>query len=201
MGRRLALPDFGPAPERRPVADAPAMTSETQRLDAYEHGYAAGWEDAVRNASEESNRIAAGLAAQLQDLSFSYHEARAHILAGLGPLLGEVATKLLPMVAAEGLPALVTERIEAAVRAGIDRPVQLNVAAADHDRIVALLPRDPGFPLEVKVRDTLAEGQVHLTAGGSETEIDLSGTVAEIQAAIRDFFTLETAQERERRHA
>jgi flagellar M-ring protein FliF len=72
------LEDFatlaGPAAQA-PSDPAPAL-ADAERLAAYEQGYRAGWDDAVRAEAADQARIGAELARNLQEMSFSFHEAR-----------------------------------------------------------------------------------------------------------------------------
>lgn len=192
MARRLLLPDFsGTGSPARPAMATPgsAGLSESQRLDAYEQGYSAGWEDAARAAEDSTATVSAGLAASLQDLSFTYHEAHAHVLSAVKPILIQALEKVLPAAARAALPALVSERLsELAERAG-SAPMTLQVSAADEARVAAMLPADPGFPLELRVTDALAEGQVNIAAGTIEEEIDVSSALEEIARTVAEFFT------------
>lgn len=205
MARRLRLEDFGRAATAGGGgAAAPAAVpeaSETERLDIYETGYAAGWEDALQAGAEDGRRISAGLEAALADLSFTYHEAHGHVLGAVKPLMLECISKLLPSVARAALPDLVGERLSSLLDRAARAPMMLSVSPADEARVAAILPEDPGFPLEMKVDDTLAEGQVVLRAGTIEEEIDLASTTAEIAAAITEFFAADPASEDDHRSA
>ena len=204
MAKRLQLPDFGARHRVQPAAESGqqdhAAPDDPARLETYETGYSAGWEDAMQNAAEDRARIAAGLAAQLQEISFSFNEAKAHVLANLAPLIEDLVGRVLPQAAAAGLPSLVAEIVGRAAHEATDAPLLLAVSEADHDRILPLLPETPGLPLRIDVLDTLAEGQVQFTIGEHKTEIDHSGALQEMDAAIRDFFAIETSEERLRRH-
>ena len=84
---------------------------EEAKLAAYEQGYKAGWDDAAAAQSEDQTRIRADLARNLQQLSFTYQEARAHILKAVEPLLEEMVNRRLPDTARETLAPLVLERM------------------------------------------------------------------------------------------
>jgi flagellar assembly protein FliH len=191
MARRLLLEDFATdAPAQRGgAAQMAGGFSEAQRLDAYEQGYSAGWEDAVKAAADDTGHIAAGLATSLQDLSFTYQEAHTHVLSSVKPILMQVLSKVLPAAAHAALPDLVGERLAALQSRAASTPMLLQVSAADEARVAAALPKDPGFPLELRVESTLAEGQVFLSAGTLEEEIDTKEAIEEIVTAISDFFT------------
>ena len=72
----------------------PETSFEEHRLEAYEQGYKAGWDDAATAQADDHTRISAGFARNLQELSFTYHEAKGQILGSLEPLLKEMVTKI-----------------------------------------------------------------------------------------------------------
>ena len=85
--------------------------NEEAKLAAYETAYKAGWEDAASAQSEDQARIRADLARNLQQLSFTFQEARAHVLKAVEPLLEEMVNRLLPETARETLAPLVLEQV------------------------------------------------------------------------------------------
>lgn len=192
MGRALILEEFFVASANvrtQPAAATPALPEE-QRLEAFEQGYKAGWDDATTTQSEETGQLSADLASNLRDLAFTFHEARAHVLKGLEPLIREIVGKVLPDIARESLPSVVLERLEACLKVASEPPVILMVAPASRRVIEDMLPRNPGFPIQIREEPTLAEGQVFLRTGQIEEAIDIAAAVAGIQAAVNDFFTL-----------
>ncbi len=113
MALRLEVFDSGTPSEtdgtETIVLDAEAF--EEARLAAYESGYTAGWEDANAAQADDRTRMTAELARNLQSLSFTYHEGRAHVLKAIEPLLGELVGRVLPEIARELLAPLVLETL------------------------------------------------------------------------------------------
>ena len=60
------------------VLDTGAL--EDAKLASFESGYSAGWEDAAAAQADDQTRVSADLARSLQSLTFTYHEARNHVL-------------------------------------------------------------------------------------------------------------------------
>jgi flagellar assembly protein FliH len=160
------------------------------KLASFEEGYSAGWEDAVAAQDEDRARLAADLARNLQALSFTYHEARDHVLSGLEPLLRAVATKLLPAIAREALAPLVAETLRPLAAEAAGAPLTLVINPASRSAVEGLLAAQNGPPLEIEEEPTLVEGQVHIRFARSETRVDLARAISEITAALHDFFTL-----------
>lgn len=162
---------------------------EEAKLAAYEQGYKAGWDDAAAAQSDDQSRIGADLARSLQALSFTYQEARAHLLKALEPLLTEMVNRLLPETARETLAPLVLEQVMPLAEDLADHPVTLVLNPAVRGPVEALIEQATGLPLTIEEEPTLAEGQVYLRLGPAEAKVDLTRVTREIAAAVRDFFT------------
>ena len=170
------------------VTDQTAL--EEVGLASYEQGYSAGWEDAVAAQNDEKAKLSADLAYNLQALSFTYHEARAHILKSLEPLLTAILAQVLPEIAKAGLPTVIQKAILPLADQAADTPIDLLFNPAARSAIEAFFSNGNGPPINLVEEPTLGEGQVFLRFGESETRIDLDGAVAEMKAALNDFFTL-----------
>ncbi len=164
------------------------MALEEARLASYESGYSAGWEDAAAAQSDDQAKIGADLARNLQSLSFTYHEARAHILRAIEPLLEQIVGRLLPDLARETLAPIVLEVLLPLAEKMADTPITLVLNPAARAGVEALLERATAIPLTLVEEPSLGEGQVYLRLGTSETHIDLDRATAEIATAVRGFF-------------
>lgn len=163
---------------------------EEAKLAAYEQGYKAGWDDAASAQSDDQTRIGADLAHSLQALSFTYQEARAHILKALEPLLTEMVNRLLPDMARETLAPLVLEQVMPMAEDLADHPVTLVLNPAVRSPVEGLVAQATGLPLTLEEEPSLPEGQVYLRMGGAEAKVDLTRVTQEVSAAVRDFFSL-----------
>lgn len=196
---RLRLEDFSKPTPIRPLEAAGSIDAQEARLQAFEEGYKAGWEDAAAAEAEGHARIGADFAKTLQELSFGYHEARAHILAALGPLLTAMVERVMPQIARAGFArTVVATAMDVADRAA-DRPLHLRVCPENRIALEEIIAEDPGLPLEIIADDTLGPGQALLSGATGESEIDIDGMLSAIRAALDDFLTTETQQEA-RRH-
>ncbi len=167
-----------------------AMHLEETKLAAYDSGYAAGWEDAAAAQSGDQTRVQADLARNLQGLSFTFHEARQHVLRALQPLMAEMVGRLLPALARETLSQVVLEALMPMADKLADSPITLVLNPAARVAVEALLEQATGLPLIVTEEPSLSEGQVYLKFGGTETQINLDRATAEITAAVRGFFDI-----------
>ena len=177
------LEDFG-----TPTAAAPPPLSEVEleslRLEAFENGYKAGWEDAVRAGSEEQTRISEDFARNLQDLSFTYHEAHAQVMQSMGALLQDIVDTILPDAVRATIGARVVEQMNEMARDHGAQVIEIVTAPADAPAIAALLTRDFGFPVRTAQDDTLAEGQVFLRMAQDERQIDMDAVMTGIRQAV-----------------
>ncbi len=163
---------------------------EDEKLASYDKGYSAGWEDAVEAQSGDQTRMRADLARNLQSLSFTYHEARSHILKAVEPLMLQIVGRLLPEIARETLAPFVLETLMPLAEGLADAPITLVINPAARPAVEALLKQATGLPLVISEEPTLSEGQVYLKLGSVETHIDLDRATADIAAAVRGFFDL-----------
>lgn len=188
---RLEVFDAEPATRQSPgMVTAPVAVIEEAKLSAYEQGYKAGWDDAAAAQSEDQTRIGADLARNLQQLAFTYQEARTHILKAVEPLLEEMVNRLLPETARETLAPLVLEQVMPMADDLTDQPVTLVLNPAVRAAVENLIEQATGLPLNIEEEPTLPEGQVYIRLGGTEAKVDLTRVTAEIAAAVRGFFSL-----------
>jgi len=173
-----------------PMGQVDASELDEARLAAFENGYKAGWDDAVAAQEEAGAQTRDDIARALQALSFTYHEARAHVLHALSPLIAEIAARLLPEIARASLPHLVTEALGPYAEIAAEAPIRLMLNPEVRGRVEALLGPAPGVPLAIVEDPELSPGQVWLALGETETRIDIDAALATIRTALDDFFDL-----------
>lgn len=161
---------------------------EDVRLQAYETGYSAGWEDAVGATRDDQTRISTELANNLQKLAFTFHEARSHVLKSVQPLVTQLSTRLLPELAQEVLAPVVLDTLMPLIDTLADAPIRVVLNPASRPAVERLLSQAAGIPLIVEEEATLGEGQVYLRFGDVEHHVDLDKAVADIARAVHDFF-------------
>lgn len=187
----LVLEDFGPAPRQ-----APSDPPEEQHLASFDAGYRAGWDDAVAADTAQEAEVQAEIARNLQALSFTYHEARSHVLRALAPLIADLAGRLLPEIAQAALPHLVAEALAPYAEVAADAPMEVVLHPSVRARVEGLVGPDAGLPLTFREDAALAPGQIWLALGEAETRIDIDAALATIRTALDDFFTLATKESR-----
>lgn len=177
-------------------ADAPIGTRseatvdaiEDEKLAAFENGYQAGWDDAVKAQSQTQTTVSSALAANLQEASFQYHEMRASLHKTVQEIMEAVVTALLPDMARQSLGAHVCEEVSKLARDGMDATVQVVVHPSNLDRVEALTAQMDVQSHDVAADDTLAPDAALIQIAGTEHVVDLARVMEEVRTAISEFF-------------
>ncbi|WP_299286952.1 hypothetical protein [uncultured Tateyamaria sp.] len=187
--------DFGTI---RPTTASKSLLSveeiEELKLQAFENGYQAGWEDAIKAQSNTLTHVSSGLASSLQAASFEYHELRAAMTASVQTIMTQVTRKILPQAAQQSLGAHIQDVILDAARKNLDRPIELAIATANEEAVRAVLSDNVPAPFEVVADDLMGPTQVVLRLGDREIEVDLDRVVADITNEISTFFETQMPQ-------
>jgi flagellar biosynthesis/type III secretory pathway protein FliH len=163
---------------------------EEEKLSAYEQGYTAGWDDSSAAQAEEQAQLSAEIARNLQALTFTFHEARTHVLRSIEPLLADMVTRLLPEVARAALAPVVRETLQPLAEDLAGSPVEIVLNPVARPAVEAILEENAGLPVTLIEEPSLSEGQLYIRLGQAETHVDLDAAVAAIATAVQDFFTL-----------
>ncbi len=175
-----------PANDPNPV---PETSFEEHRLEAYEQGYKAGWDDAAAAQAEEQSRISADFARNLQGLSFTYHEARSHILNSLKPLFTEMVSKVLPKLAQETLPQTIVDEILSVASTRTEAEIEIVISPANRTALEQLLEGQTTLEISIIEEPTMAEGLAYLRFSDSEKQIDLTSVLTGLTQLVEGFFT------------
>lgn len=187
--------DFGTIKESR--VGKRSMTAEEiedLKLQAFESGYQAGWDDAVKAQSESLTHVSSEFAASLQSASFEYHELRATMNASIQTIMAEVVDAILPKVAHASLGAHIREYITSVARNTLEMPIEISVAPSCEDALRATLTGEVPEPFTLVLDPSMSPNQVTLRLGASEAEIDLDKTVADISSAVTAYFDTQKAE-------
>ena len=194
MNIRYALEDFGDVLNAPSHEDAGAQITftradfeiqlETRKLEGYEAGYQSGWMDATKAMTEENARLQSEFARNLEDLGFTYQEARSHVLSTLEPLLNQMLQVVLPKVLEQALGPIVAEAIMPLAAEMSDTPIDVLVSPGSRPTLEAFLKDAGAVPFEIIEKDTLPDGQIYLRSGESECSVDLTSAVARISDAV-----------------
>lgn len=191
MAQPLRLEVF----ETQETPDSPVFLLPEQieeiRLNAYERGYVAGWDDGGKQSDADDSTQKAAIARQVEQLSFSYHEARAHVLRAIEPLFAAIFETVIPVAARASIVPLTIEQLLPMVHAAADVPITLRVANGSLAAYQAAFEGLVLPPLEMVETDTLAEGQAEFSFDSSEARIDLTHAADTIQRAVNRFYQIQ----------
>jgi len=188
------LEDFGtPSPIPGQASISEEMLEE-ERLDSFDKGYRAGWEDAVKAKSAEAMQVSGAFGQNLQDLSFTYHEAHAQVLSNLSPLFDEILQKLLPSLARDTLGAHIAEQLASMAQEIGTVTVDIVVGSGAGSDVSDLLAASgTSLPISVVEVETLGPGQAEMRLGGREISVDLAGVTTQITDAVHAALHQDTA--------
>ncbi|MBL9050362.1 MAG: flagellar biosynthesis protein [Tabrizicola sp.] len=187
---RLEIFDTAPAPDGSPLPLVEATAVEEAKVAAFEQGYSAGWDDAAAAQQGDQGRIRADLARNLQSLSFTFQDARSHVLQAIRPLILEMTSRVLPEVAREALAPTVLDALMPLADELSEAPLTLVLNPAVRPQVEELVTQATGLPMVIEEEPSLSEGQVYIRFGPAETKVDLTQVTDDITSAVRTFFTL-----------
>ncbi len=184
----LALEEFslaGAVPGQDADGNGPAEGPDNEvKAKGFEEGYKAGWDDATRAALEENQRLNAELARNMQNLGFTYHEARSHMVRAVEPVLRLLVEKILPRAVSATIGERILEEIQPFLEKSLDAPVEIFASPSQSAIVEEKIGSLATFPMVVAPEQSLAEGQVHLRLGKSEKQLDGADFLARVSEAL-----------------
>lgn len=182
----VLLEDFS---ELVPEGQDGGLQEAELRLSSFEAGYQAGWDDAAASLAESADKAIEGLGQSLSDMAFGFHEARAHMVSALRPVLEEMFSAVLPMLAREGLPSQIVALAERLVSAGAETPLELATHPDDLAVVMAALEGRTAPPLKVIPDETQPRGAYLVRSGtGAGHQIDVGRVLEEISQLVAAAF-------------
>lgn len=160
---------------------------EDLRLTSFEQGYSAGWDDAVEARSTDDAQASRTLVQSLEDLSFTFHEARAQILANLEPLFTCITEGVVPDLASEGLTRHIASKLTTAAADMLDDSATVFVAPGRSEQFAALMQQPLPIAIKLSEDPCLAKDQVILRLGASETVFDADALSQSVKDIIDTF--------------
>ncbi|MEL6619121.1 MAG: hypothetical protein AAFP16_09615 [Pseudomonadota bacterium] len=194
MARAHLFQDFGSIRRDDPGSGASSVEIEEQKLQSFEDGYQAGWDDAVRAQSQSVQHVSSALAANLQDASFQYHEMRAALNKSAQGILQQIVQTTLPKVAQASLGARICEEVTAQVRSALEAKIVIAVAPGSFEAVKATLSETLSDPFDVIADTAMPPDQAVLRIDQSETEIDMARVLSEIDGAVSAFFATDDTE-------
>ena len=165
-----------------------AASYEDEKLQSFEQGFQAGWDDAVKAQQSDKAHISSDLAKNLQDCSFGFHEARTALTKTLRPLFTQIVETVLPELARVSLGPKVVEQLVEMARLQSDQVIEITTAPENITAINSLLEDAVPEPFVLIADTTLGPGQVFLRIGSEEREMDMDQIIATTRDTMNALF-------------
>lgn len=187
------LDDFGEA-SSDDVVELSELKLEEERLEAFEKGYQAGWDDSAAAGHSETDDATRRISQRLNDLSFTYHEAYAGALKALGPVIRQLVDAVLPKMARRMIGPQIHALLQDLLAEHGRQPVILKCASEDRPALETIRADASALPLQIIEDPSLTPGQVEIRFGeATECELDLNEVISGVSGALDAFF--ETPQQ------
>lgn len=183
--------------DNAPVAEeAESISEEIEdlKLQAFETGYQAGWDDATKAQATQKDKISTELAQNLLDMSFTYHEALSKLTGSLETTMCQVVEKLLPDLVQSALSSQILEQVKTLLGDQIGQKVVIIVHPQNLGPVQNTLANGLPEPFEISGDDSLGEGQAFVRFGTNERQVDLDSIIQKVSKAMTAFFH-ETSRE------
>lgn len=165
---------------------------------AFDDGYKCGWQDGVDSINDRDKELREDLSSALQEVNFTYFEARQHVMKSVQPVLQAMVELVLPSLLAQSLGAQVVELLGA--MANKSEPAITIACAADTEEMLKeLIEASITFPVSLEVEPTLTTSQVVLHLNDGQTRIDFDATLEALRECVASFF--DTSEIEEENHA
>ncbi|MDA8746701.1 hypothetical protein N9M66_00645 [Litoreibacter sp.] len=193
MGELLQLEDFSAALTNLANVAAQHDTKSLEKK-SFDSGYRDGWNDAFAEARTQDKKARQDIAGALQELSFTYFEARQHIMGSFRPLLQAMMDGVLPHASKAALIPFVQQEMEALADM-VEPPIKIACAPSNVPLLQEIVGKSASLPIDIEAEETLTSTQIQLRYTDGFSSLDTETTVKRIQAAIEQFFTPEQTEE------
>lgn len=191
MALLLHLEEFSDAIIATDEPDPEGGPTEAAKIASYEQGYAAGWEDSTAATARLKDTVSADFSHNLQELSFTYHEAHGQILRAMEPLLRELVIRFLPEMAKLTLAPLIVEKCLEVAGCLANVPVEIVISPINRPALDVLIADGSSLPVSIIEETTMAEGQADIRFSGTETRLDINDALVDAISAVDAFFYTE----------
>lgn len=190
------FPDFGEVSavsQAGVIADA---SLDDLRLQSYELGYSAGWEDSQKATDQTNLRASESLARNLEDLSFTYAEVRQQMCIEVEPFFDALFRTLVPSMVESGAVEKVKQDLVRTYGAALPQGAEIAVSCGEQSVVAQLMQAALPMPLTIVEDPCLQASQVVLRAGGGETLLDLETTLKGIEQEFSAHFAYAEKEEK-----
>ena len=161
---------------------------EEFRLAAFESGYAAGWDDAISNQRSAQADAIETLTKRIEDLSYTFIEARAEMLAAVEPVFKALLDQVLPENTDVILAAALLDRLKEASKDRAGNSLDLVVPSGCAQFLSHAVTEQGGLKVLLVENAELSPEKATIKLHSHEEEIDLGELSAALREAIEATF-------------
>ncbi len=161
---------------------------QEEKLESFEDGYKSGWDDAVAAQQEENLSISKELGNKIQEISFTYHEARSALSRELREIIEPVLNSLFPMIAKETLPSHIAEQVSKLASDALHQEIEIVTSSSSAIHLNRLCESVIEPPFVLVPDENLLDEQIFVRVGRHEREIDFDSWISEIHCTLEAFF-------------
>lgn len=160
------------------------VTAQDPVHPEYARGLAVGLEQAQNNNLAAKVEQVEALSLSLQNLNFSFSEARAALLLSLEPLFQEVIHCFLPTLREIGEVSQISDLLMDEVNGQLAVKPALSMHPDHVSTLRSLLAPDALARIRIEPDDDAQPGSIWVTCAGADTVIDLAGAVTAVRNAL-----------------
>ena len=153
--------------------------------EAYENGYASGWDDALASNEAAKSRVEAEFERNIQNLSLTYIEAVTHVRSELQGFVDALVETLLPSLSSDLICLNLKSQLIDTGKQCISEPAQIIASQDCYQHVKTMLSSEFSSEFEVIQDQSLGRGQVFFKVGGKENQIDLESVLEGISIQLR----------------
>lgn len=168
--------------------DGDDSSLEDEKLQSFESGYKAGWDDAIKAQADDGARLSAEFSQNLQDIAFTYQDAVTKLSKSFEPVFIQVIEKVLPEICKETLAVHIAEQVQKLISDTIAQPVEIVVASTNQAKVKALLTTKLKEPFKLTTTSDIGEHEVFVRVGDTEKQIDFGSIIESVSKAATAFF-------------
>ena len=165
---------------------------ETFRLEVFETGYKAGWDDAAKAYDETNTRLSNDVLRNLCDLSLEHQSNYAQLQTRLTTIVNEISNGLIPTVADQSFAPKLIIFVEQQLKdTGLDT-LDLHLSSKTARRLGDLMTPDLADRINLKVSPDLSETQAILQINGDAIEFTFKDAIEKLSDELAGFLSQQT---------
>ena len=185
--------------ETAPLEDTDARLDVHQavklRENAFEEGYAAGWQDALEHMRNEDALRRIAVEEALQQISFSYAEAHQALSVAFLGLTGALLSKVMPQVTEMALPERVATELADLVAQQTKFAVIIACSPAVRPMLEPLQQARPDLQITFHAEPCFSDAQVALRMDAQEREINFDALLEALRTVFEQQSQTDTTPE------